>query len=509
MTEFILRTVDILEDQVYLLNLVRYILAKNNKNENNSNVAAFVNTMQWSDYFLDPQDIVEIKTFWENRLFLMKPESENSCNLAVALRMICNCNSLLWQLYSQTQWNTALCNACKTDVDIDMCLGNSLIYTWSRCNLTELWLSMQRVLDFLVIFGSLQVLPSGVFTPGFKCYKCRQKTVLEELNEVNLTRTNRTSTFGCTQHVIRSRQTEEKETDIKVETIMNSDTKNAPIRCDDENNLEQLSIGKRIARNQKQIKLRETRNLLRLIQEKYLESQKEYTYLSEPKWIATELYATVGRMLLFLKKREEIYNKFVSQITTNQPLSFDEDIKAKFIKSLTMMQLDKIDSKLAQEEIFRLFLDPITVTERTKKLIRPSVLAKYFLLSFGVKAEEIALMTNKINSINVDTLLKAIKKFSLEKNDRFHMVVSIVYAYNKWLYVQDIPKCFHLKMYRVDTVKDVNSPGIYFLYDNEIIGLSMQFNNEYRLYSYSQVVDLCLTHLTVEVSKHTCLEKFL
>lgn len=488
MAEFDIRTADILEEQLCLLNVARFILAET-ETSNNSSIHEFIKTKKWQQLFLDEYNLYEIKKYWENNLFSMSAEINESRTLAVAMRMICTCEALCCQLYHPEQWEMMLHNACKTDRDIDKCLGDMLTAMWTRSMLGNLEKILKRLTDFLVVFGSLQVLPDGVFTAGFKCFRCRQKCVLADLNEVNRSR-NKNSQIGCSNHIlIRLMNNNGTENEINTCEMLSNEIEEIANPLGKASNIEQLSIGRRIARNRKELKMREIKNLLKQLDEKFNETHKEYCHLIEPKFISPNLYGTIARYLLFLKQREKCLHAFVQRNCT----SIDQSVKEKFVESLKLVQMEKMDGKLAQENFFRLFLDPLTGCERTNKLMRSSVLAKNFLLTFGMTAEDIALMTNKINKISIGYLLSNLNEEKHNTDDRFQMAVFILYCYNKWLYLQNIDKRFYLASFRGD-VKDVNVTGSYFLYDNENVGLLI--NEQKLLFNYREIVDLCFTHLS-------------
>ena len=501
MAEFDIRSADILEEQLCLLNVARFILAEA-KMYNNSSIHEFIKMKKWQELFLDECNLIEIKKYWENNLFSMSAQNNESRTLAVAMRMICICEALRCQLYNPEQWEMLLNNSCQTDRDIDKCLGDMLTAMWTRSTLENLEKTLKRLIDFLVVFGSLQVLPDGVFTAGFKCYRCRQKCVLADLNEVNRSRNTNTQ-FGCSNHILsRLMNNDETKNETHTSEMKADQIEENGNPLGKASNIEQLSIGKRIARNRKELKMREIKSLLKQLDEKFNETHKEYCHLIEPKFISPNLYETIARYVLFLKQREKCWHAFALRNDT----LINQSMKEKFIESLKLVQMEKMDGKLAQEEFFRLFLDPLTGCERTNKLMRSSVLAKNFLLTFGMTAEDIALMTNKISKISIGYLLSNLGDEKCNTDDRFQMAVFILYCYNKWLHLQDIDKSFYLASFRGD-VKDVNVTGSYFLYDKEHIGLLI--NEQKFLFNYREIVDLCFTHLSLFIAQFIPIDKIL
>ena len=496
MSEHDIFTAEILEDQLFLMNLLRLRIAKNG-GSNKDISSLFVEGTDVSKLFLSPCELERIKTKNVDMLFSM--DTMDSLNIVMIMRTICNCCSLLYQLYFPEKWSRSLDNSCKTSLEVDKEIGHQLTYRWTTTNINLISQAIGKVLDFLIIFGSLHVLPDGVLSPNYLCHKCRSKNVLSQLSE--MTHTCSVSVDTC-NHILSKRPcnildktclNQEKKGDAEIGIFPFGKKKVSKI------DLEELSLGKRIAKNRKIQEMKAMKNVLKRVEETYKKSRETLDSLEEDKFISTSVYETIGQIIKFAKKREMCLERFNCHLseTVDEALlqtceirsNLDEEKRERFLQNLSSVALEKVSSKMAQEIFYGLLLDPITLTDKTNAMIRTSILAKRFLLTFGIQADEIAVTSNKLNSISICEILESNYK-SVE--ERFLKAVVVLYVYNKWLNVLDIPPEFHLKFHRGDI--NVEESGVYFLYEDEMIGLYLSNQNTFK-FVYETVTELCLLHV--------------
>ena len=495
-----------LEDQMYLLNLLRYSIAK--KGGKNESIPSVLSTeRQLSGLFLNYKELLDIKRRNTEKLFAIQPEAADRLDLSVTVRTICNCCSLLSQIHSPSEWSRALANSCKTSKEVDERMGKCLTFGWTRTSLLQLKQSIGKVFDFLVVFGSLHVLPDGVLSPRHSCYKCRSEDVLSGLNEIchaSSSSSAETTLATFCRHILDRRVVAEKEEIPPKKPLGNGKGMEQRLfpKAEDsvsERELDELSLGKRIARNRKTQEMKKVKNLLGKIQHNYKESSNKYDDMAEDKCISTTLFHTVGRMMLFFKRRESCEKRFGNllcrdikdalQKTGTLCNSIDEKMD-NFLRCLQSVTVEKISMKMAQERFFQLFLDPITPIELSNSMIRSSILGKRFLLTFGIPAEHIAISTHRWNNIKSTDILAANCE---ETDERFFRAVVITYIYNNWLHVLDIPKEFHLSLHRGDV--EVGPSGVYFTYEDEMLGLLLPNCTEVS-FNYERIIDLCFFHLS-------------
>lgn len=490
-----------LEDQLYLLNLLRYSVAK--KGGMNESIPSILSSeRQLSSLFLHSTELSNIQRHNTEKLFAMQPETADRLDLSMTVRMICNCCSLLCQVHSPSEWSRALTNSCKTSKEVDEHLGTCLTFGWTRTSLLQLKQSLGKVFDFLVVFGSLHVLPDGVLSPQHCCYKCRSEDVLSGLNEI--CHASSTTLAAC-RHMLDRRilaNNEERHTPI-AEINTNGKRIQQSIFPKGEGSvnkkeLEELSLGKRIARNRKTQQMKAVKNVIGKIQQTYSDSCKKHDDMAEDKCISATLFHNVGRMMLFLRRRESCNKRFRHLLCSDIKEAFQktgilgnsiEEKMDNFHTCLQSVTLEKISMKVAQERFFQLFLDPITPIEMANSMIRSSILGKRFLLTFGMPAEHIAIATHRWNNIHAADIVGA--KYE-ETDERFFRAVVITYIYNHWLHVLDIPTEFHLSLHRGDV--DVGPSGVYFTYEEETLGLLLKNGTEVS-FCYESIIDLCLFHL--------------
>ena len=499
MSDHDIYTAEILEDQLLHLNRLRCSIARNGGN-NKDIPGLVVKSNDVSQIFLSPSELVKIKSRQLQTLYSM--ESLDSLDVVIMMRSISNCCSLLYQLYCPEDWKRSLENCCKTSQEVDKEVGHCLTYQWTTTNMNGISKSIGKVLDFLITFGSLYVLPDGVLSPNYLCHKCRSQNVLSQLSE--MTHTCSGSVDTC-NHILTKRQCymkgnmeEENENNTKDRegdaTGIFPSGKKKVSQCD----MEDISLGKRIAKNRKMQKMKELKNVLTKVEENYKKARNKLENLQEDKFISTNVYETIGRIIIFAKKREMCLQRFSSHLSINMDQTlvrcdirrkFSDEKRITFLQHLSSVTLEKVSLKMAQEIFYRLFLDPITLTDKTNALIRTSILAKTFLLTFGIQADEIAVTSNKLNNISVNEILNTKYKTVQE---RFLRSVFVIYIYNQWLNVLDIPKEFHLKLHRGDI--SVEESGVYFTFEDEMIGLYLS-NMNTATFLYDSVTELCLLHV--------------
>ena len=492
-----------LEDQLYLLNLLRYSVAK--KGGKNESIPSVLSTeSQLSGLFLHYEELLDIQRGNTEKFFAMQPETADQLDLSVTVRTICNGCSLLSQVCSPIEWSRALANSCKTSKEVDEHIGTCLTFGWTRKSLFQLKQSIGKVFDFLVVFGSLHVLPDGVLSPQHSCYKCRREDVLSGLNEICHTSSKTATLATYCRHILERRvvaENEERQETPHGEGNATQQKRLFPKPEDrvSERELEELSLGKRIARNRKTQEMKKVKNVLVKIQQNYKESCKKYADMAEDKCISTTLFHTVGRMMLFLKRRESCEQRFrhlmcrdikdALQKTCTFCNSIEEKME-KFMRCLKSVTVEKIIMKIAQERFFQLFMDPITPIELSNSMIRSSILGKRFLLTFGILPEHIAISTHRWNNIKAADIVGAKCE---ETDERFFRAVVITYIYNNWLHVLDIPSAFHLGLHRGDV--EVIPSGVYFTYEDEMLGLLLPNGTEVS-FNYEMIIDLCFFHLS-------------
>lgn len=487
---------DILEDQLFLLNLLRYSIAKNGGS--NNDIFEYFTSNELSRIFLAPSELVKIKSNQLEKLYSMT--NLDCLDIVMTMRTLCNCCSLMWQIYNLEEWKRCLENSCKTCAQVDKELGYCLTYKWTTTNIKGISKAIGKVLDFLILFGSLYIIPDGVLCPYFLCHKCRSQNVLSQLSEITHARS--TKVESC-KHILGKRQSstlgEKKKESVKNEKEESKDVGIFPLGMKkvSDSAIEEISLGKRIAKNRKVQEMKAMRNILAKVEETFKQSSDKLESLQEDKFISTSVYETMGRIIIFAKHREMCIEKFGNDICFNIhhalelcgiSYQLNEEKRGKFLQNLSSVTLEKVSLKMAQETFYRLLLDPITLTDKTNALIRTSILAKTFLLTFGIEADEIAVTSNKLNDITVREVMHSEYK---NVEERFLRCVFIIFIYNQWLNVLDIPKEFHLKLHRGD--RKIEECGVYFLYEDEKIGLYLS-NEKYVTFIYDTVTDLCLLH---------------
>ena len=497
-SEDILYILEILEDQMFLLNMVKLYSCENQ-------VLLSDCISQRHSLFLHPSEVIKAKE--SLALCLLKTPLNDDLMISCLMRGLSVCVALLAQVFCNS--TTALCN---TVSDFDNIVGHECKYMWTRTSCDTLLAHLERALSFLCFYGSLFQLPSGVWSFHSKCHLCLEKKHEREINDSLQTGVGHSCEF-C-PHLLRNKLavpcdigSVDKINDIEnllEEASQSQNSQNLfPMLAGSlKNTLGEVSLsskthilGFKMQLVQKQGEIKEVKNKVLALLDNYKNATLKKTQVIAPKCLNTTCYKLVGQITLLLIKR-------LSSIWMFSPMNSS----IKFFNAFSIINLDrcatqlqeclkrvvlqKVNNKLIQQKYEQLLVDPFSLKCGSSNILRHSIIAKKFMLTYGNSARELCNISRVWDHLTTSFVLEN-KMHSQE--ERMLKAVYIVLAFNHWLSQIHVHESFHLQLYRSD-VTEKNWEGVVLLYDFEQVGLNLPDGSKMHS-NYNNILHLCVGYL--------------
>jgi hypothetical protein len=231
---------------------------------------------------------------------------------------------------------------------------------------------------------------------------------------------------------------------------------------------------------------------VRILYNRYLDVCMKKKDLHATKCLNISCYSLVGQLVIHLNQRFLSLARFSPLFAKCAPeTKFDLEQSAyRLADCLKVISLQKMNNKIIQQEYERLFMDPISFTASSSKLLRHSIIAKEFMLAHGIEAKVLCGMSNMWNQLTMQFLMESQKR-TLE--ERFLYAVYVIEVFNYWLSLIHVKDTFHLKLLRGDIESKGN--GVVFLYDFEQVGLQLSDGRVFRS-NYGNIMILCIKYLS-------------
>ena len=484
-------TLEVLEDQMFLLNMVKSYIATHKHMELTECLA------ETSDMFLHPQEIINTKHSLVQNL-LHTPTSDKML-LAALLRGISVCVTLLTDIYGKGPE----CK-CHTVDDFDRIIGQECKFRWTRSNCNVLLDEIGMAFTFLQVYGTLPALPAGVWSFQTKCHLCRGKKCQAEINEL-LCRTKNGNNEIC-PHLIRYKsETSETETNtykqavqsMKEELFLKAGQEVLfPTLAHEEVSSDVCAktnlLGMKMQLSRKQEQLNEVKRDVRSIYKGYIQAKNKRMQLDRPKCLNVTCYSLIGQLILHLCRRFLSLASFSPMLAKIGSRADRNKCSIRLKECLERVALQKINNKIIQQEYEKIFVDPLSLSSGNSCLLRYSIVAKQFMLTFGISAQELCSISNVWSHLSTKRVMQT---DMLTAEERLLYAVYTLEVFSYWLSLIHVNDSFRLNLLRGDLDKQAQETGVIFLYDFEQLGLCLPDGTIVQS-TYSDVTNLCIEYLS-------------
>ncbi len=469
----------ILEDQVFSLNLLR-LATRNGHQMSQSTVA---------DLFLSVSEIQNCQDQQMKQLFSLDPKQEEEESLAVSMRAVCNCLSLLTYVSSQEMQHLDP-DKIHTLQDVDKAIL-TVMQGWSTLSCTDLQRVLKRLVDFLVFYGSLHVLPDGVHSHRVTCVLCKFAVPLDTDMPLN---------SGCSHYVAQR--------PFSSGPVTTTDWMSSLFDQDQEE--DEIFSHRELSRLREQKKkLFQLRNMIVDLKVQYSDRMSEMHFVSSLKCVSPYLYGLVARYTLFLMQRLHNLHMFhhpsnglsIREALQRHGIPLVDIYSERLTSCLKRVTLSKTNMRFIHENFESLLLDPVSLHCTSEKLLRVSIIARQFCLSLGMSPQEVLEHFNRRCKMTPDVIGKADCEHVWDKMFIFILTIS---TFNIWLSSVGLSKTFELHLLRGDEENLKQRPySIILLYDSNQIGFLL--DSETRvLGTFEEVIPLCILHLQCLAKRGLC-----
>jgi len=476
--EKLLDSASILEDQLFLLNNVQQIA-------NCKNVKNVVSLPQNKipNLFLSPDCVRSILD--ELSKFLLEQDVQNANVLGIVTRSLCSCITLLRDVHSDMSQSRVDTLNTVQDLDKVVC---SIMSDWTKMSVNEVLTHCQQIINFLVCYGSLHVIPDGVHPPHFSCFWCRFHSALNDDGETNV----------CTHIVVEKPK-------IAAETDTLSTKQNGSIAKMNED--DNLSMQARLNLRGKSRDIEHTKQIIEGIHNQYETYACQQEHMTSLKELSSFLYCFVGRTVLFVCNRIRSLQFFTPSVGT---MSINEaferlqircpaDIKMRLASALKSVSMSKTNMRIIHEQFETFHLNPLSLFCEKEAMLRPSIIAKKVAIALNKSPCTIVAEFKRRCSLIPKNVVGVV---STDLLDNIFVTVITIAAYNAWLSCQFVRKCHELQICRCDNVLPQRNT-VSLLYDFGQLGF--YFDDNLKVYAtYDKVIDLCVIHLQSLYLKGLC-----
>ena len=470
--EKILDIAEQLEDQMFLLHLIQCHV----ESIEQTKIKNYLIQHNLQSCFLSMTELKQLKSHLCEKLLQASEEDM----ISIIVRSICSCISLTTSLYINHTQVPKVCTIGEVDFRI-----SKILETWSISSLTELASHLEVITNFLTFFGGIFCLPEGITFRDNMCFFCKFNSALNSNDDTPI----------CSHYLIERPQSCKNQEKEQQEVIS--------VFKDCEN----VSLQTRFRIRQKQRQVEELEYALQTLKQQFNDYKMEQDYLLTQKQISPFLYSIVGKISIYLEKRKRIFNTFTPQfggllwseaITLLSMDNFQSHIQ-RLKQCIKRVSFSLTNMNVVHEEFETLSLDPCTLKYGEQDMLRPSVIAKKYILAIGTEPNQIVGSHRERCKLLPEVLVDT---FPDKGVDQMFAVVVIVNAYNAWLTTQQVDEALHVKLCRGD---DFGREHIHvsFLYDCNKIGFYLNQHTKICAH-YNDVFQICTYHLAWISKKRLC-----
>lgn len=476
---------EILEDQIFLLNLMRVALKRHDVCQSN--------------YLLPRDEIQKCKDILLENLFSMHPCQDDEESLIVTMRSLCNCMSLRLHTLPQLREEDKN-NSIHTVQDVDKTVAD-LMHGWTSLSSFDLLCRLRCLVNFLVRYGSLHVLPDGLHSCTIKCVLCQFALPLDERDVID----NNMCTHYVIEKPVSHVSLEQREQGHIMETSF------PPLNEEDNEDKNIFTLRELSCLREHRTKLQQLKKMVKDIQNRYKKQMRDMRFIASLKCVSPYLYGLVARYVLFLEQRIYMLHKFsprsggmsVHCALQQYGLSDKEMCRDRLMSSLKRVTLSKTNVRAIHEKFEALLLDPVSLHCNSEKLLRISIIAKRYCLSLGMSPKEIVDQFDGRCKMTSQLVGEYNSKDPWEKMFAFVLTICV---YNMWLSSIGIGKSFELNLCRPEE-KTHQVYSVILLYDFGQIGFLL--DDDTKVYEvYEESISLCILHLKCLVNRGLCRHVF-
>ena len=474
----ILECATIMEDQLFLMQNIQI-----DTNQINISDKVALEENRLGLVFLSDASLDQCFTQLSAQLFQMDVEEEDL--IGIVMRALSSCVTLKQNVFSVPKAPKEI-NGIQTIQDLDLTVCKALA-SWTSTSVACLIDIVQDMVQFLSCYGGVLVLPDGVTPTSVRCFWCRYSKALDPEVMCDI----------CSHYVVEKPHSVHRKIDV-VGTAGSADPQEEE---------DGLSLDARINVRQKKRQLFELKKNIQHMQKEYSIYSSQRDFIVAMKQLSPFLYATVGKLVIFLNHRVRSLARFSPSLgcmTIRDAMGSHRGAdlliyRDRLICCLKRVSLSSTNMKMIHERFEALFLDPLSVVCGRGSMLRTSIVAKKVLLALDQSAEKIVK--------DYQTRCKSLPEKILEDRPQdllgqmFALVVTVS-AYNAWLSSQIVNSKLHINVVRGDMC-EARNVGLTLLYDCGQIGF--QIDGETRVFGiYEDVVDMCVFHLVWLHSKSLC-----
>ena len=475
---------EILEDQIFLLNQIRILKS------DAETVYDYLmkNDASLSNIFLSFQEIIRCKNVIKDHILKLfgntQVDTEWNINVSIFIRGLCNCLILIREIHSNPE-EEIFRNSFLAMTDIDKYVTNLSVH-WTTKSTVDIISDLQTLLNFVYVFGSLHCLPIGFGIEDIKCFQCRKSKAISTGKRETLVNT-------CTHiHV---------ESPCKFDAKpYGNEARNLSVFETEKQHALQTSksassaLGYKIQLYQIEQEIKNTKDIMQNIIERYNNLELEKQHLVSLKCISPYLYQILGFYICMTIKRLDCVSLFLRNYNLN--LTDTRSSKERLENILKEITFSKLNKMLVREEFSKIYLCPMSIYDENSTILRTSIVLKKHLLASGMSEENVDAIDNNMISVSLKNLLTRGKK---TLQDEIYYVLLVFILYNTWLSMQRVNEYFHLNWSRPESYKDEN---VVFLYEGSKLGVLLE--DQKMLFTYEQAFEICIHHLDYIKRKGIC-----
>ncbi len=473
---------DVVEDQIFLLNVLRLL-------GDDVDVQHILEGDDAADLFLSEECMEQSLELCLRQLFILSPHSRNEHMLGVIMRAASALFTLLRLVHGRPSLSGNDTNSV-ADIDHTVC---TLVREWTTASSESVLRALGRLLSFLVRYGSLHILPEGIYSVSDSCFFCRFESALEE-DDINR---------GLCNHYV-------------VEKGKTSCGSGRPAPHSDAHRLEEESCNDHsdgfpvnvLAQfRDKEVDMRKMHMNIADMHERLREQKDRMDFLASAMCISPFLYLVVAMYMLFLRRRLQSVEHFFPD---NNCIGIDQALSQEGIRNVTGCQqrlgarlsrisLSKMNVTVIHEKFESLLLDPVTLFCKGELLLRVSILTKKFLLALGCPAKDVVADFEERCRATPDSMVHRTAESPQEK---LYRAVFLLSTYNSWLSSFGVAKCNFLEFERGDA--DAEWTGhLTFLFDFCQVGFHTR--DDVRVHGVcDDVLSFCLLHFRWLTKQGVC-----
>ena len=505
--EGILDLLEVLEDQCFLLNLVRlYSGCPDAKGMRECLTSE-------EDVFLHPSEILKARDSLVGALLQSDPG--DTLFVSALTRGISICVALLCQVFGTGGPPPG--RSCHTLDEFDKILGQECRYVWTRSICADLIERVGKAFCFLCEYGTHLALPNGTWSHKFQCHLCKRDKCWTEIAESSSRKEDvgefcshtlryRVEMSGGEYHLPRGPEGTasnllEKRCDTFPSFDLEANGSSSSVEVSKQSN---PSVGVRMRLARENEKLREARRDVEAFCNGFLKAYDRKRQIESPKCLNTACYWLVGRLFIYLNRRFLALASFSPLLVgpergASHPEGFHQSA-ARLKECLGRVVMQKINNGIVREKCERILLDPISLDSGMSRLLRRGIVAKEFFLTFGHHPRDVCAMSDSWNRLSTEVILQA---NVATPEERLLYAVYILEVFNFWLSLVGVKETFHLQLVRSDCDPKPNTTGVVFLYDYEQVGLRLRNGLVIRC-TYEEVLQLCVRYLYYLYEKGVC-----